>query len=212
MVLIHAQQQGNVASPPLSMRCPVCRHQGLFVPVGADIGYIVENDGWYTAGQRICPRPFCNTVIFGLFQTEGLVISYPAERIDFDATGIPERIVASLDEAITCHANCCYIAAAIMVRKTLELLCHKRGAKGDNLVKRIKVLGAQAILPRELFDGLDDLRLLGNDAAHIESIHFNQVGDDELNVAIAFTKMVLQSVYQYASLLDQMRALRRATE
>jgi hypothetical protein len=31
-------------------------------------------------------------------------------------------IIESLEEAITCHASQCFVAAAIMVIKTLELL------------------------------------------------------------------------------------------
>ena len=50
-----------------------------------------------------------------------------------------------------------------MVRKTLEELCRDRQAQGPNLKDRIKALGTKVVLPTELLDGLDDLRLLGND-------------------------------------------------
>jgi hypothetical protein len=105
-----------------------------------------------------------------------LLASYPPERLDFDATNIPASITKALEEAITCHANECFIASAVMVRKTLEELCHDRGATGANLKARLRNLGTTIILPQVLLDGLDDLRLLGNDAAHIESQEFNMVG------------------------------------
>lgn len=38
------------------------------------------------------------------------------------------------------------------------------------------------MLPADLLNGLDDLRLLGNDAAHIESQEYNQVGKEEVEV------------------------------
>jgi hypothetical protein len=38
-----------------------------------------------------------------------------------------------MEEAVACHAAECFIAAAIMVRKTLEELCRERGATGANL-------------------------------------------------------------------------------
>lgn len=98
-----------------------------------------------------------------------LVASYPPELLDFDATNIPAKVTEAMQEAIQCHANQCYTAAAIMVRKTLEELCADRKAKGGNLKERITALGNNVVLPQELLDGLDDLRLLGNDASHIES-------------------------------------------
>ena len=96
-----------------------------------------------------------------------------------------------------------------MVRKTLEELCRDRGASGANLKERIRALGAKVVLPKELFDGLDDIRLLGNDAAHIESQEFNQIGQEELDVAIEFTKEVLKAVFQYSNLLSKLRSLKK---
>ena len=115
----------------------------------------------------------------------------------------------SLEEAITCHANQCYTAAAIMVRKTLEELCTVQNSSGGNLKQRITALGANVILPPELLEGLDDLRLLGNDAAHIESQAYNKVGAEELEVAIEVTKEVLKAIYQYSALLSRLKALKK---
>ena len=67
-------------------------------------------------------------------------MSYPPERIDFDSTNVPVQVVECLEEAIACHANQCFIAAAIMVRKTLELLCMAQNASGGNLKDKIKAL------------------------------------------------------------------------
>jgi len=97
-----------------------------------------------------------------------------------------------------------------MVRKTLEELCHVQGAAGPNLKERIKALGTKVLLPPELLDGLDDLRLLGNDAAHIESQEFNNVGKEEVEIGIEFAKEVLKAVYQYSGLLARLRSLKRS--
>jgi len=96
-----------------------------------------------------------------------------------------------------------------MVRKSLEELCLDRGAEGDNLKQRIHNLRNRIILPPELLEGLDDLRLLGNDAAHIESQEFNQIGQEEVEIGIEFTKEVLKAVYQYSALLNRLRSLKR---
>jgi len=92
----------------------------------------------------------------------------------------------------------------------LEELCRDRGAAGGNLKERIKALGTKAVLPQELLDGLDALRLLGNDAAHIESQEYAKVGKEEVEVGIEFAKEVLKAVYQYSALLNRLRALKKA--
>jgi hypothetical protein len=91
----------------------------------------------------------------------------------------------------------------------LEELCRDRNAAGGNLKERIKALSAKVVLPQELLDGLDDLRLLGNDAAHIESQEYTKVGKEEVEVGIEFAKEVLKAVYQYAALLGKLRALKK---
>jgi hypothetical protein len=142
-------------------------------------------------------------------QNSRVVIAYPPEHLDFDPVNLPASVLAAVEEAISCHANRCFIAAAIMVRKTLEELCRDRQATGTNLKERIRALGTRVVLPQELLDGLDDLRLLGNDAAHIESQEFNQVGQEEVEIGIEFAKEVLKAVYQYTALLNQLRGLKR---
>ncbi len=163
------------------------------------------------AGYRRCPDPACLALVFFVadVRTGDLVVSYPAERIDFDAVNIPAPVIGALEEAITCHANKCFIASAIMVRKTLEELCRERVATGNNLKERIKALGNKVVLPTELLDGLDDLRLLGNDAAHIESSEYDKVGQEEVEIGIEFAKEVLKAVYQYSALLNRLRALKK---
>jgi hypothetical protein len=73
----------------------------------------------------------------------------------------------------------------------------------------LRHLGTKTLLPQELLDGLDDLRLLGNDAAHIESQEFNSVGREEVEIGIQFGKEVLKAVFQYSDLLAKLRSLKR---
>ena len=96
-----------------------------------------------------------------------------------------------------------------MLRKTLEEICRERDAAGTNLKDRIKTLASRVILNQQLLDGLDDLRLLGNDAAHIESHTFDQVGKMEVEVGIDITKEVLKAVYQYTGLLARINRLKK---
>jgi Domain of unknown function (DUF4145) len=206
---------GNAVDPVgsvITMRCPVCHQMGTFEPNNVTDLYAIEKNGTaYIFGQRRCPDPKCAAHVFFIRDSnQGTVLaSFPAERIDFDTTNVPAAVSAAMEEAITCHANDCLIAAAIMVRKCLEELCNDRAATGKNLKERIRDLGKKIVLPQELLEGLDDLRLLGNDAAHIESQEFNQIGQEEVEIGIEFTKEVLKATYQYSALLSKLRSLKK---
>ncbi len=200
------QGQGTV----VSLRCPACKRQGTFDPLTNVFDLNIQNmSPPAIAGLRRCPNPECQALVFFVHQAGKILVSYPPELIDFDPVNLPAPVLAAFEESISCHANRCFIAAAIMVRKTLEELCLDRQATGNTLKERIRSLGTKVVLPQELLDGLDDLRLLGNDAAHIESQEFNRVGQEEVEIGIEFAKEVLKAVYQYSALLTRLRALKK---
>ena len=207
-MIIKVPNPGTGGQRTLSLRCPSCRQQGTFEPF---VNISDVQQGTTCLGHRRCPNPECRAHIFVVFDASSatLQMSYPAERIDFDSSNIPKALVDALEEAITCHANRCFTAAAIMVRKSLEELCRDRDADGDHLKVRLQALASKVVLPSELMTGLDDLRLLGNDAAHLESQAYEQVGQEEVEVGIMFTKEVLKAVYQYQNLLGRLRSLKK---
>jgi hypothetical protein len=209
MTIITAKQVAPAGGAALAnLCCPGCGQLGTFEQVGQD--YLADNA--IRVGLRRCPDLDCRALLFTVWdgrQGVQFTRSYPALRIDFDKTNIPAGVVSALEEAITSHANECFIAAAIMVRKALEQLCRDRGAQGDDLKQRIRHLGTKIVIPSELLGGLDDLRLLGNDAAHIESREYDQIGKEEIEVGIEFAKEVLKATYQHAALLKRLRALKK---
>ncbi|MCX5697354.1 MAG: DUF4145 domain-containing protein [Candidatus Omnitrophica bacterium] len=193
------------------LRCPVCGHLGTFERVKDinDLMIHVPTSGALYLGERSCPNIECSAVIFFIRDTSGYVVSYPPQRIDFNKEGIPENVKKTLEEAIECHANQCYTASAMMIRKTLEEICEEKGAKGEDLQKRIKDLSSKIIIPKELLEGMDELRLLGNDATHIESRLYENIEKEEVDVAIEFAKEILKAVYQYEHLLGRLRNLKK---
>lgn len=211
----------------VSLRCPDCRQNGTFEPITGisdlhlsrtqrriDVGGHPKYDGVdWLFGQRRCPDPNCQAHVFVVLEGNNKVAtSYPAERIDFDHVGIPERIVRTLEEAITCYAEQCYTAAAIMVRRTLEELCEDRKATGDNLRKRIRKLKDSVVISEGLIEGMGNLILLGNDAAHVESRTFEQVDREEVQLGIEITKEILKAVYQEKNLVERLNKLKRNSQ
>jgi hypothetical protein len=77
-------------------------------------------------GQRRCPNPECQAHLFFTFQNNKLLVSYPPELIDFDPVDLPQPVLKSFEEAISCHLTSYFIAAAMMVRKTLPSVTYNR--------------------------------------------------------------------------------------
>lgn len=202
----------------VNIRCPACRHIGAFGGVGQpDVSTaILETKvdgrrgvvGTRKFGLRLCPNHQCQSVIF-VVQEGKDVFALPPEVLDFDGTNLPPDILSSLEEAIRCHAATCYRAAALMVRRTLEELCDDKNAVGNNLKARIVALSAVAIVPSELLAAADELRILGNNAAHIEAKDYDQIGKEESELAIELAKELLKAVYQYTSLVARLTALKK---
>jgi hypothetical protein len=82
-------------------------------------------------------------------------------------------------------------------------------ADGADLKKRISALAEIAILPRELLDAADELRLLGNDAAHVEAKAYDAIGEGEARIAIELAKELLKAVYQYANFVAKLKGLKK---
>ncbi len=206
------------ATPTLSMRCPVCKKHGTFDQRTDDfrLSFDVPCQGRGTfIGLRRCPDPECRCFVVWLYTAKvtqphleaATIKTYPAETIDFDPKGIPWELVANIGEDITCNANGCYVAAAIMIRRTMEFLCETHKAKGDNLQKRIEALSQTIVLPKKLIKGLDRLRLLGNDAAHVESKIYGKIGKKHIEVSMKFLKEVLKATYQHDDLIAELESL-----
>ena len=96
-----------------------------------------------------------------------------------------------------------------MIRRTLEELCEDKGANGANLKERIAALRANVVLPSELFAAMDELRLLGNDAAHIEAKVYDSIGKEEVDLGLLLTKEILKAVYQLDDLVKRLQALKK---
>jgi hypothetical protein len=203
--------------PSLNARCPFCKHLGVLQALrqeSQDAGLPRARAGGVSLGMRRCPNPECRAALFVVYQLDKdgpvAVELLPPEVIDFDTTNLPTAVTECLEEAVKCHANACCRAGAMMVRRTLEEVCHEQGAQGKTLKDRLNTLSKVVALPIDLVTGLDELRLLGNDAAHVEFRDYPIVGEAELHLALDVTKEIIQAVYQRSELIQRLQARRRA--
>lgn len=195
----------------LTLKCPHCGNVGTFETIYDDIYCNNDKGEPIVIGIKKCPNPNCGGHVFVIYDygSRSVLDSYPMTRLDFNRDDIPIKIAETFEEAIICHANKCYIASAIMVRKTLELLCKDKGAEGRNLKERIQALIETITMPKELKEGMDVLRVLGNNAAHVELTDFDEISKNELEISIDFTKEILKSVYQFDKLLIALKSLKK---
>jgi hypothetical protein len=58
-----------------------------------------------------------------------------------------------------------------------------------------------------MLDALHDLRLLGNDAAHVELKDFDDVDKEKVEVALDIGKEILKAAYRYKAIMGRLNAL-----
>ncbi len=204
---------------PVSLRCPHCLHVGTFSAATSGLvfaKYLKGNSRTrgveLRAVARICPNIKCKGIVFSVSHENRIFKTFPPELIDFDADGLPDRLLTTLQEAISCHAAGAYRASAMMVRRLLEEICDESGATGKDLHTRLIALRSKVTLPEDLFEAMSELKALGNDAAHIAAKNYSQIGRDESEDSIALAKEILKARYQLKNLVDRLRARKTKNE
>lgn len=171
----------------------------------------IQVDSGHVLSIRRCPNPDCRAVVYTVRSALGAVRpvdSHPSELLEFNPEGVPEAVVSAMEEALQNHAHGCYVSAALMVRKTLEVMCADQRAQGTNLKARVDALSDSLVLPRGFTDAIHNLRLLGNDAAHVEARTYDEVGQEEVEISIEVVQTLLRACYQQQNLLDRLGALK----
>lgn len=203
----------QLAPRAVTLRCPACRQVGTFE--GSSKNPDTSDTGTFDrfVGLRRCPNLGCHILVFVVGRVRDgrseVLVSYPREVIDFDASNLPSPVLASLEEAIICHSAGAYRAAVLMLRRALEEVCDERGATGRDLHTRIERLREKAVLPAGFIDGMHDLRLLGGDAAHVELRWFDRVDKAEAEDAIEILKFLLTALYQSSSVMARLSSRKR---
>jgi hypothetical protein len=173
----------------VALRCPRCTKQDTFESSDIFDSGGVADDGVAIVGRRRCPDPTCSALVFftlarSLGSSE--LTAYPPETVDFDGTNLPAPVVEDLEDAVLFRAARCYKVAASILRRCLVELCLDRGADGGSLKDRIMALRDTVVLPAQLMEGLDEVRLLR--AYDIDS--------KDIEGGLVLTKELLKAIYQ----------------
>jgi hypothetical protein len=219
-----AQGQSQ-AGKSIALRCPHCRKNGSFQTpsnlnvyvygkIGTSIMHGTPREASMTieSSIRICPDTACNGIVLVISNGRETLSVSPPELIDFSIDNLPARCAKTISEAIACHGVGAHRAAVMMVRRLLEEICDEDNAEGNNLHKRLEVLKSLIVLPDALFEAMFELKLIGNDAAHVEARSYDEIGREEAADAIEIAKEILKARYQLKGLLGRLQARKAAIQ
>lgn len=201
----------------ISSLCPHCgskvvldplQNSSDFVIAGVDANKEPLNTFF---GFRVCPGCFHLCVAFARGKSDiklKIIDVWPKNRFTDRSEGMPEMISKSLAETYSAFTHGLYVMAAIGIRRTLEMICDDVGAPDGTLHSRIQYLKNNVILPKDMLDAFIELKFLGNDAAHINSKHFN-VEREEVAIALELITEITRALYHHKHLLAQLQALKK---
>ena len=109
-------------------------------------------------------------------------LMYPEPEVVAPAADMPAEVKKLFEEAASiCHRS--PRAACALLRLAIEVLCNQLGATGDSVSDKIASLVRRGI-SEEIQQGLDFVRVVGNNAVHPGQIAFDV--DDERTAEILF--------------------------
>ena len=158
--------------------------------MGSTISTIVgdrETTNWVLYQCLVCGRP----ILISITDINGYINELEKTKYQFPAyesnyIGVPENIKSAFESAIKTkvidHAIC-----VLSLRRTLEMICKDKGAKGNSLESKINDLIGKEILPDMMSDACWIVRQSGNEAAHADDVEFTEYEVEEIvhYVAIA---------------------------
>jgi hypothetical protein len=115
---------------------------------------------------------------------------------------IPDKLRETLVESVQCYKAKSYTATTIMCRRAIEGFCTIKGIKEKNLSLSIKKLKADGIINEQLFEWANELRLLGNEAAHNIEVVFSAT---DARDTLDFTIAILDFTYSFKDKFEKFK-------
>ncbi|MGZ4054015.1 MAG: DUF4145 domain-containing protein [Bacteroidia bacterium] len=171
----------------------------------------LEKDDWcQDTKYTLCKCPQCNEAI--LASQEYDLID---DEMDWDTpikifpnntfhinSAIPEQLKKALIECIQCFKANSYTATAIMCRRTIEGFVTIKGIKERDLAQSIKKMKEDGIINEQLFEWANQLRLVGNKAAHDIDSEFSSVDAKDI---LDFTIAILDFTFSFKDKFDKFK-------
>jgi hypothetical protein len=119
---------------------------------------------------------------------------------------VPKPIQQAFTEARTCFRSKAFTAAAIMCRKTLEGICSAHGVRSSGaLAAQLNKLKENGVIENRLFEWAEELRTMGNEAAHgVEFV----VSQEDARDTLEFTEALIEYVFTYRDKFESFKQRR----
>lgn len=125
-------------------------------------------------------------------------ILYPNKEVNDIPLGLPDKINKALTAAQkvkSIDAN----AFGVLMRRTLEMVCIDRKAKGRNLADQLQDLAQKNEIPEKLVTVAKNIKNLGNIGAHAA---LGDLTKEEIPILNALSNAILEYVYTAPYLAD----------
>ena len=203
-------------SPEFSLKCLKCKKH----VTGKEQGkYFAETTGTIEVQFTLLECPSCGDpyVMKNLWagnswgedsvpSNEQIVLPKPPDdQLD---SSVPENVARShLEATRVYHDSSAYVAAALMCRRTLEVMCLDFKQSKGSLASKLKALRDEGVIENRLYDWADDvLRILGNEAAHEVS---DDITPEDAKDALDFTRALIEYLYVFQAAYERFKARRK---
>ena len=211
----------NQIKEQIIMQCYHCGNKGLmnvvniitqkfggtFVNSFGDVEHEFEEH--YTWKLLLCPVCHMPT----LYQTytdesmeyeenQGYDIKILYPEVQMDLTNVPEIVASNFESALrikNINKDMCLTA----LRKTLEMICLDKNARGNSLESKIKNLVATNVFPKELDNAYYLIRKYGNAGTHSKNV---SAGNYEVEELIRILYDVINYLYMLPVKLVNMKS------
>jgi hypothetical protein len=163
----------------------------------------------------ICQARECNRAVFVVVDdTYGSLFDalepfpgkvYPANQAQYAPDGVPAQIAKEFREALECAWSGHYLGAALVGRRVLQAAARNviGGTRNDLKTEIAKIPDDR--LNKPLKDQATHVRLIGNDAAHVDPID-----SEDVNHLVDFVEQVLDALYVVPAKVAKLDAKRAA--
>jgi len=164
-----------------------------------------DEDGLRPACYSIAFCPKCESVFLHVSaKSEPSEIPYEAmlypSSYRRNISGVPRNVHRIFESARACFETGNYEPCIIMCRKCLEATCASMSVKKGTLATRLQKLKDSGLIEERLYKWAEQLRLVGNDAAHEFDL---QISKEDALDSLEFVEAILLYVFFKSFALEE---------